>query len=160
MIDSKIVLGLLDNTPLFRGIPHSILTPLIKQSMQMSLNEGEQLLSPGVLNEDVYVLISGQLIVYLTPTSATEPIATLNAGDCVGEMSVLVDRKVSAYVAAAAECHLLVIGYSAFWKLIKESNDAAQNVLNILVHRVRAGNALMTDALLRNEIASRNISDS
>jgi CRP-like cAMP-binding protein len=160
VIDAKIVLDLLDNTPLFRGIPHSILAPLIKQSMQMSLNQGEQLLSPGILNEDVYVLISGQLSVHLTPSSATEPIAMLNAGDCVGEMSVLVDRKVSAYVTAATECQLLVIGYSAFWKLIKESNDAAQNVLNILVHRVRAGNALMADALLRNEIASRNISGS
>lgn len=160
MIDAKIVLGLLDNTPLFRGIPHSILAPLIKQSMQMTLMQEEQLLSPGMLNEDVYVLISGQLSVHLTPSSVHEPVATLNAGDCVGEMSVLVDRKVSAYVTAAAESQLLVIGYSAFWKLIKESNDAAQNVLHILVHRVRAGNALMTDALLRNELASRPTSES
>lgn len=160
MIDAKIVLSLLDNTPLFRGIPQSILAPLIKQSMQMSLMRGERLLSPGILNEDVYVLISGQLSVHLTPSSVNEPVATLKAGDCVGEMSVLVDRKVSAYVTAAEDSQLLVIGYSAFWKLIKESIDAAHNVLSILVHRIRAGNALMTDALLRNEIASRSNSDS
>ena len=156
MVDAKIVVGLLANTPLFRGIPHSILSPLIKKSVQISLKQGENLLTPGFLNEDVYVLISGQLTVHLTPSSVSEPIAILNAGDCVGEMSVLVDRKVSAYVTATAESQLLVIGYSAFWRLIKESNDAAHNVLNILVHRVRSGNALMADFLLRNETAARS----
>lgn len=159
MIDAKKVLELLDNTPLFRGIPHGILVPLIKESMQISLGQGEQLLSPGALNERVYILISGQLSVHLTPSSLSEPIAILKSGDCVGEMSVLVDRKVSAYVTASAESQLLVIGYSSFWRLIKESKDAALNVLNILVHRIRAGNEVMADALLRDEIATAQTQD-
>lgn len=153
MIDAQTLLGLLGNTALFRGIPHSTLAPLFKQAMQISLYKGELLLSPGVLNENVYVIISGQLSVHLSPSTQDEPIAILNPGDCVGEMSVLVDRKVSAYVIANADSELLVIGYSAFWGLIKGSNDAALNMLNILVHRIRAGNEVMADSLLREEIA-------
>lgn len=155
MIDAQTILGSLEKSALFRGIPHSILSPLFKQSMQMSLRQGEQLLSPGVLNEHVYIIISGQLSVHLTPSSLDEPIAILNSGDCVGEMSVLVDRKVSAFVTANTDSQLLVIGYSAFWGLIKGSNDAALNMLNILVQRIRAGNEVMADALLRDEIVSR-----
>ena len=157
MIDAQTMIKLLDNTALFRGIPHSILAPLFKQSMQISLQKGEQLLSPGVLNEHVYIIISGQLSVHLTPSSLDEPIAILNPGDCVGEMSVLVDRKVSAYVTANTDSQLLAISYSSFWGLIKGSNDAALNMLNILVQRIRAGNEVMADALLRDEISPRQL---
>lgn len=157
MINTQTLLALLDKTALFRGIPHSVLVPLIKQSMQITLQQGKQLLSPGVLNEYVFIIISGQLSVHLTPSTPGEPIAILNAGDCVGEMSVLVDRKVSAYVTAKTDCQLLAIGYSAFWSLIKGSNDAALNMLNILVQRIRSGNEVMADALLRDEIAPRQL---
>lgn len=157
MIDTRTLLALLDKTALFRGIPHSILAPLFKQSIQISLQQGKQLLTPGVLNEHVFIIISGQLSVHLTPSSLDDPIAILNPGDCVGEMSVLVDRKVSAYVTANTDSQLLVIGYSAFWGLIKGSNGAALNMLNILVQRIRAGNEVMADALLRDEIGPRQL---
>ena len=155
MIDAQTILALLDKSALLRGIPRSTLATLFKQSMQISLKQGEPLLSPGVLNEHVYIILSGQLSVHLTPSSQNAPIAILNQGDCVGEMSVLVDRKVSAYVTAYTDCELLAVGYSAFWGLIKGSNDAALNILNILVQRIRAGNEVMADSLLRDEIASR-----
>lgn len=155
MIDAQTILRLLEKTALFRGIPHSILSPLFKQSMQMSLQKGEQLLSPGVLNEHVYIIISGQLSVHLTPSSLVEPIAILNPGECVGEMSVLADRKVSAYVTANTDSQLLAISYSSFWGLIKGSNNAALNMLNILVQRIRTGNEVMADSLSRDEMASR-----
>ena len=155
MIDEQTILGSLNKSALFRGIPHSILAPLFKQSMQMSLQKGEQLLAPGVLNEFVYIIISGQLSVHLTQSTLDDPIAILNPGECVGEMSVLADRKVSAYVTAFTDCELLAIGYSAFWGLIKGSNDVALNMLNILVQRIRAGNEVMADSLLQDEIASR-----
>lgn len=143
------ILGLLEKSTLFRGIPQSILTPLVKQSMQMSLKQGEKLLSPGEFNEYVFIILTGQLSVHLTSSSQEEPIAILNPGECVGEMSVLVDRKVSAYVMANTDCQLLAIGYSAFWGLLKGSNDAALNMINILVQRIRAGNEIMADSLLQ-----------
>jgi CRP-like cAMP-binding protein len=147
VIDVQTILALLENTALFRGISPSILGPLIKQSMQIELPQGKLLLSPGELNEHVYIILSGQLSVHLTPSTQDEPIAILNPGECVGEMSVLVDRKVSAYVMANTDCELLVISYSAFWGLIKGSNDAALNMINILVQRIRAGNEIMAETL-------------
>lgn len=151
MIDERKILELLDNTPLFRGIPHKFLAPVFKQSMQISLDKGERLLTPGIINEHVYILISGQLSVHLTQSNLDEPIAILNPGECVGEMSVLVDRSVSAYVTANTDCKLLAIGYSSFWSLIKGSNDAALNMLNILVQRIRTGNEAIADTLLHHD---------
>jgi len=138
---------LLDKSPLFRGIPSKILAPIFKQSIQINLEKGERLLSPGVINENVYILLSGQLGVHLTLSNLDEPLAILNPGECVGEMSVLVDSAVSAYVIAKTNCELLVIGHSAFWSLIKGSNESARNMLNILVQRIRMGNEVIADTL-------------
>lgn len=151
MIDTQTILALLGNSQLFRGIPHSTLTYLIKQSMQMSLHKGELLLSPGKMNEHVYIILDGQLAVHLTSSTDVEPIALLKPGECVGEMSVLVDRQVSAYVTATMDTQVLAIGYSAFWGLLKGSNAAAFNMLNILVQRIRSDNEAMAKSIKRSE---------
>jgi CRP-like cAMP-binding protein len=151
VIDANTILGVLDKTALFRDIPHSLLNPILKQSLQISLKKGERLLSKGEINEHVYIITSGALSVHLTPASLDDPIAKLYPGDCVGEMSVLVDGNVSAYVTAIVDSQVLAIGYSTFWGLIKGSNDAALNMLNILVQRIRKGNEIKIESILLGE---------
>jgi len=151
MIDEPKIKELLDKSPLFRGIPHKVLAPIFKEAVLISLVQGEQLLTPGIRNEHVYIIVSGQMGVHLTLSNLDEPFAILNPGECVGEMSVLVDSIVSAYVIARTDCELLAIGYSSFWSLIKGSNESARNMLNILVQRIRMGNEAIADTLLRED---------
>jgi len=151
LIDAPIIRELLDKSSLFRGIPPKVLDPIFKQSMQISLDRGEQLLTPGIRNEHVYVIVSGQMGVHLTLSNLDEPFAILKPGDCVGEMSVLVDSTVSAYVIASTPCKLLAIGNSSFWSLIKGSNESARNMLNILVQRIRVGNEMVAETLLHHD---------
>jgi diguanylate cyclase (GGDEF)-like protein len=151
VIDAPISLELLDKTSLFRGISPKALAPILEQSVLISLKQGELLLSPGVNNEHVYIINSGRMGVHLTLSNLEEPFAVLKPGECVGEMSVLVDSEVSAYVIAITDCQLLAIGYSSFWSLIKGSNESARNMLNILVQRIRMGNEVIADTLLRDE---------
>jgi diguanylate cyclase (GGDEF)-like protein len=151
LIDEQKILQLLDKTPLFRGIPHKLLAPVFRQAVPISLEQGEKLLSPGDVNEHVFIIISGKMGVHLTLSDRDEPFAILNPGDCVGEMSVLVDRIVSAYVIAKTDCQLLAIGYSSFWSLIKGSNESARNMLNILVQRIRMGNEVIAETLSQHD---------
>ena len=161
MINSPEVIHLIENASLFRGVSHGILDSLYRKSNLVSLKQGEKLLSPGTINEKVYILISGRLSVQATPSIVDEPIAMLTPGECVGEMSVLVDGMVSAYVIAISDCELLSMDYSSFWSLIDGSNEAARNMLNILVQRIRLGNEIMADSLLnQNPIADHDIIDS
>ena len=157
LIDTSTIITLLEKSTLFQDIPHKILAPLVKESMQISLTKREQLLTPGIINEHVYIIIAGQLSVHLMMANLDEPLAILNPGECVGEMSVLVDSKVSAFVVARTECQLLAIGYSAFWSLIKGSNDSARNMLNILVQRIRLGNEVIADTLLHHDKSPEKI---
>jgi len=161
LLDSPEILKALENAALFRGISHEVLSPLFAKAESITLKQGDRLLSPGVINEHVYIIISGHLNVQVTPSSLDGPIATLAPGECVGEMSVLVDSMVSAYVIAATDCQLLSIDYASFWSLLSESNEAARNMLNILVQRIRLGNELVADSLLHhNHFPDNDIIDS
>lgn len=150
MIDSPEILRLVENAALFRGVSNDILEPLIRKANLVTLKQGEKLLSPERLNENVYIVISGRLSVQATPSLLDKPITMLAPGECVGEMSVLVDGIVSAYVIAATHSELIVIDYASFWSLIDGSSEAARNMLNILVNRIRLGNRIMADSLLHH----------
>lgn len=151
VIDVPEIRRLIESAALFRGIPRELLDPVFKKAELVTLKPGEKLLSPGTINEHVYILISGRLSVQVTPSNLDEPIAMITPGECVGEMSVLVDSLVSAYVIATSPSQLLAIDYASFWSLIDGSNEAARNMLNILVQRIRLGNELVADSLLHHE---------
>jgi diguanylate cyclase (GGDEF)-like protein len=157
VIDSPEILNLIENASLFRGISHELLAPLFMKAELITLNQGDKLLSPGIINEHVYVIISGHLNVQVTPSNLDSPIATLSPGECVGEMSVLVDSQVSAYVIASTNCQLLSIDYTSFWSLINSSNEAARNMLNILVQRIRLGNEVVADSLLQHNYLPNHV---
>ncbi len=160
MFDSPEILRLIKNSKLFRGVPRETLEPFFKNAKRITLRQGTKLLSPGKINENVYIVVSGRLSVQITPSSSEKPIAMIAQGECVGEMSVLVDGLVSAYVIAVSDCELFSIDYGSFWSLIDGSNEAARNMLNILVYRIRLGNEMMADSLLhREEPSDSDITD-
>lgn len=151
VVDTSENLRLIENSKLLRGVPREVIQPLLDKAERIELRPGDRLLSPGKINENVYILLSGRLSVQVTPSTSEIPLAILNPGECVGEMSVLVDGLVSAHVIAIGECELLAIDYSTFWSLIDGSNEVARNMLNILVNRIRMGNEVVADGLMNDE---------
>lgn len=147
MIDSPEIFRLIETAALFSGVPHEILEPILREAKLITLKPGERLLTPNRVNENVYIVISGRLSVQATPSTSDKPIAILAPGECVGEMSVLVDGMVSTFVIASTDCELVAIDYASFWSLIDRSNEAVRNMFNILVHRLRLGNRIMADSL-------------
>lgn len=148
MIESPDVLRLIEAAPLFRGIPRELLEPIFHNGKLVTLKPGEKLLSPGIINEYVYIIISGCLNVQVTPSLSVKPIVTLISGEYIGEMSVLVDSLVAAYVIATTCCEIFAIDYLSFWSLIDSSNEFERNMLNIMVRRIRLSNQVMADRLL------------
>lgn len=160
MINSPEIIQQIESASLFRDVPREFLDPLFSKGELVSLKRGERLLSPDRLNENVYIVLSGRLSVQVSPTLSEKPIAELSPGECVGEMSVLVDSMVSAYVIAMTDCVLFAIGYAPFWALVDGSNKAARNMLHILVHRIRLGNEVVADNILhRDSFPERNLID-
>lgn len=136
---------LLAGLTLFRGVCAKDVTALLRKCQRTDIAAGEILLSPGHVNENVFVVLSGRLNVHVgSPEAAV--LATMDVGDCVGEMSIIEDRDPSAYVIAAEASHLLVIHQSVLWEFVNASHDFCKNLLVILSERVRSHNHYIADS--------------
>ena len=137
--------SLLDGLELFNGVFPDDIHELLQCCDRRDISTGELLLSPGAKNEHVYIILSGSLNVHLGSPDA--PIfTTMEAGACVGEMSIIEDRDPSAYVIAAEDTHMLVIHQSVLWKMVDASHEFAKNLLIVLSERVRSHNRVIADS--------------
>ena len=137
--------SLLEGLELFQGVyPHDI-HELLQQCDRRDIAAGELLLSPGAKNEHVFIVLSGSLNVHVGSPD-TPILATMEAGACVGEMSIIEDRDPSAYVIGAEDTHMLVIHQSVLWKMVDASHEFAKNLLVVLSERVRSHNRFIADS--------------
>lgn len=136
--------SLLHSLELFKGVCPDDIQDLLQQCDRRDLAAGELLLSPGAKNEHVFVVLSGCLNVHVGAPE-TPVIASMEAGACVGEMSIIEDRDPSAYVIGAEDTHLLVIHQSILWSMVDASHDFAKNLLVVLSERVRSHNRVIAD---------------
>ncbi len=134
--------SLLDSLRLFKGVYPDDIQVLLQRCDRRDLAGGEVLLTPKERNEHVFVVLSGSLNVHVGSPDVPA-VVTMEAGDCVGEMSIIEDRDPSAYVIAAEDSHLLVIHQSVLWKMVDASHDFAKNLLVVLSERVRSHNRVI-----------------
>jgi len=144
-INSDYKRSLLNSLELFRDVSPDDIQTMLQDCDRRDLGDGEQLLSPKHKNEHVYVVLSGSLNVHVGSVD-TPAIATMEAGACVGEMSIIEDRDPSAFVIAAEDTHLLVIHQSVLWKMVDASHEFAKNLLVVLSERVRSHNRVIADS--------------
>ncbi|MGE5468030.1 MAG: diguanylate cyclase [Ignavibacteria bacterium] len=129
---------------LFSRVDLASVGHLLDDCAHCTIAAGDTLLEPGAVNDCLYVVLRGELRVYLDGHDA--PAHTVvGVGDCVGEMSVINGQGASALVIAAAETELLVMPQEILWALIDRSHGFARNLLAILAGRIRMDNlALVT----------------
>ena len=144
-INSDYKRTLLESLELFKGVLPDDIQGLLQKCDRRDLAADELLLSPDEKNEYVFVVLSGSLNVHVGSVS-TPAVATMETGECVGEMSIIEDRDPSAYVIGAEDSHLLVIHQSTLWDMVNASHEFAKNLLVVLSERVRSHNRVIADS--------------
>ena len=141
----------IEKSRLFRDISLESIEYLLNICQVIEFTPGKEVLSPNKFNSCIYVVLTGRLSVHLGNPSFS-PHIVFEAGDCVGEMSILDGKPVSAYVIAKEKSRLLMIHQEALWALINISHGVARNILYILAGRMRYNNdALITSARIQVE---------
>jgi sigma-B regulation protein RsbU (phosphoserine phosphatase) len=138
---------------LFNEIPYQLLEPVLAECSVRQLQKDDILISPGQENHNLYLLISGQLQVYLDKVDShiSFPIAR---GECIGEMSLIEGRLTSAFVIAEEESSLIVVPEDIFWNKFIHLPNATRNLLRVLTNRTRKDNEVIRQSLeqqLRHE---------
>ena len=145
-IDSDFKRSLLASIELFNGVEADAISDLLSQCDRTDIEKGQLLLSPEESNDSVYIVLSGQLEVYLGAIDSPV-VAVLQPGACAGEMSLVGDKDPSAFVLATENSHLMVVSHELLWQMVDRSHDLAKNLLVVISDRVRSDSEFIAERL-------------
>jgi len=139
---------LLSRLQLFRNV--DLLNPelyeLLGSCDYRKLAAGEIILSPEKESHHLYVLLKGRLVIQMASDEEL-PLAIVEPGECVGEMSIIDNRAPSTQVSATEKTTVLAIEQDILWRMVSISHEIARNLLYIMSERVRYSSMVIADSL-------------
>lgn len=141
------VLNTLEQFPFFKTFEPSLLRQLAQVAVYRVVGKGDNLLTQGQINSNLYILLSGQLGVLVDNVR----VASLTTpGDLVGEMSVISLRPCSATILADTDAELYVIRADE----LKNRKGPDEERIQLLLYRIYS--QVLADKLeLTNQKAKR-----
>jgi CRP/FNR family transcriptional regulator, cyclic AMP receptor protein len=136
-------IDILKNNELFSALEDIELKLLADLTIQKKIKKNVFIIKEGELTTDMYLIKSGIVDIMLNNQNGKELIlATLQAGDSFGELSLLDDKPRSANVIALEDCVLLVIHKCDFDEILKKNSLAAIRVIKYLCAKLRLTNSI------------------
>jgi diguanylate cyclase (GGDEF)-like protein len=123
----------------FRDVALESIWGLLEHCQLRSLALDEPLMEKNQDNRHLYVVLQGELKVFLD-AEFIHGVATLSAGQTVGELSVIDGSITSAYVKALEPSIVLRIDEETFWRLVRASHEFCANMMMMLSARMRSNN--------------------
>ncbi len=141
--------------PLFRGLTTEQLSALNELLHLKRCPAGTPLILSGQSGEICYIILEGTIKIHVEQRDGTTVIlATLGAGDSVGEMSLVDDSNRCADVVTLEDTTLLWMSRADYYGCMRAIPEIACNVARILASRLRAANEQIM-ALATLEVESR-----
>lgn len=124
---------------LFDGAELSSLWGLLDQCLAFELRDQEVLIRPGDQVRCLFLILDGACTVHVG-SRESDPVARVEKGENVGELSLIDHSPRSAYVVAQGSCRVLAVGPEAFWGLVHSSHEVTVNLLALMARRLRGNN--------------------
>ena len=146
---------ILRGEPLFQCLSDAQIDKLVKQSRLNHFGRGEHVIEEGADGESMFVLLQGAAQVSVAKNGSSIPVATLNSGDCFGEMSLLTGERRSATVRAKGDCYVMEISKPLLAEIIRESPDCLRQLSEILATRRLETEGIVKEASHPDEQAAK-----
>lgn len=134
---------------LFRDVDESAVSAAIGDADVIQLLPDDVLLRPGDPNDTVYLVLSGELAAYLDCSGRPSDAIAIPAGECLGELSAIDGKPVSALVKASVPARVLPLTQDVFWNRLMAVPGVARNLMVVLADRMRRNNAAVLDGQRR-----------
>jgi small-conductance mechanosensitive channel/CRP-like cAMP-binding protein len=126
---------ILRNQPLFKCLADEQLDALLPRGRVVHFGRGEKLIEQGQNGDSMFIMVEGEASVIAERNGVTRPVASLKAGDCFGEMSLLTGEQRMATVVANADCEVVEIGKPVLAKTLKEHPELLRELGELLAAR-------------------------
>src|SRR5213596_3685224 len=128
-------ISILREEPLFECLSDAQIDNLVKEASLNYFGRGERVIQEGADGDSMFVLVRGAARVWVSKNGTSIPVATLSAGDCFGEMSLLTGESRTATVQAESDCYVLEIGKPVMAEVIRDSPDCLERLSELLARR-------------------------
>jgi sigma-B regulation protein RsbU (phosphoserine phosphatase) len=136
--------GFISKSEIFKDVPYSQVEDIVATFPIKDIVGRTVLLRPGDRNDHVIVVLRGKLRIQFDTLDSPE-YAEIAAGGCVGEMSIIDDKPVSAFVVTESSCRLLQIDAASFLSRILTIPQVARNLVSSLSQRIRRNTETIID---------------
>ena len=126
--------------PLFQQADPRDLAEALSYCDVLLLPAGTPLLRAGEANRNVFILLSGKLIAQLGDDESPDTAIEISAGECIGELSAIDGKPISALVRADTDVRVLKLDREVFWNRLMLLRGVAENLMTTLTERMRRSN--------------------
>ena len=116
---------------------------LVAHSPVHHYGRGETIIREKADGASMFVLVTGEAAVNVLMDDQQTRVATLEDGDCFGEMSLLTGEKRSASVLAVNDCEVMEITKRTFGEIIARDADLLQRLSELLAQRQMANDGIV-----------------
>jgi CRP/FNR family transcriptional regulator len=141
MVDQEKI-AQLRGIPMFAALPDEVLEELAAKASDFDAPAGQVLIQANQPGSGLLILTSGRATVELGAQTLE-----CGAGECIGELSLLIDDLVhTARVRATTEVRGVAISRQDFESLLASDSRIALALLRVLAHRLAETDRLLTSA--------------
>ncbi len=153
--DQAEALSILREEPLFSCLSDEQLNQLVTQARLNYFGRGEPVIEEGAAGDSMFVLLRGAANVSVSKNGSTIQVATLGAGDCFGEMSLLTGEPRSATVRADGDCYVMEIGKPIMAEVLRAAPSCLEKLSELLAQRKMETEGIVKEAASTDERASK-----
>ncbi len=144
--DQAEALSILRGEPLFSCLSHEQLDHLVQQARLNTFGRGEPVIEEGSPGDSMFVLLRGAAKVSISKNGSTIQVASLGAGDCFGEMSLLTGEPRSATVRADDDCYVMEIGKPVMAEVLRGAPECLVQLSELLAQRKMETEGIVKEA--------------
>jgi len=139
-------LAILRGERLFECLSEEQLSHVVREARLKLFGRGEPVIEEGSAGDSMFVMLRGAANVYVSKNGSKIHVATLGAGDCFGEMSLLTGEPRSATVRADADCYVMEIGKPIMAEVLRDAPDCLEKLSELLAQRKMETEGVLKEA--------------
>lgn len=143
---------------LFSDMTYSDLKKMQMLVTEVTVKEGEEIITQDTFGDCFYVLVDGRALVYRTAESNEEIILTnIEPLDSIGEMGYFAGGRRTASVRILEESQFLKINYDDLETIFNLVPIFAKNFLELVTGRLQRSNIRFQEIVLKSRIAEKSL---
>ena len=138
---------LIRRIPIFHKIDVTLLKLLCFSSERLTFQQDQVIFGAGEPGDAAYVIIEGHVEVSIPTSSGPLVINSLGPNDILGEIAIFAEVPRTATVTATTRVETLRIAKEQFTGIIRQSPEAALELIRILASRLARTTARLSSAV-------------